>query len=309
MPDADAIIQSLQQDDREVPWPALEAAAAALVAAPSLMDSLSSAFREHLELENRIDVPRFTTLYVSAVLAMAAPRLAEPDRQTVCRWLVSQLARSDPHEFGDVELNALESALASIGPVVVPFIAETLSGLCEENIGWYPLILVAQSFIGQADPAALARIRDVAMNMLQQAADADPEADVTSAAGFLAAMRHEPARPLLEKLIAATQLKDYVIALKALSGESELRPGTEYKPLREWVEEEWRLERNWFDRPPDRHPLGGGGDDADDDYGPDAGYTPHSESSTIRRTEPKIGPNDPCPCGSGKKHKKCCGRR
>lgn len=25
------------------------------------------------------------------------------------------------------------------------------------------------------------------------------------------------------------------------------------------------------------------------------------------RTEPKVGRNDPCPCGSGKKHKKCCG--
>ena len=28
--------------------------------------------------------------------------------------------------------------------------------------------------------------------------------------------------------------------------------------------------------------------------------------STVRRTEPKIGRNDPCPCGSGKKFKKCC---
>ena len=25
------------------------------------------------------------------------------------------------------------------------------------------------------------------------------------------------------------------------------------------------------------------------------------------REEPKIGRNDPCPCGSGKKYKKCCG--
>jgi preprotein translocase subunit SecA len=25
-----------------------------------------------------------------------------------------------------------------------------------------------------------------------------------------------------------------------------------------------------------------------------------------RRDGPKVGPNDPCPCGSGKKHKKCC---
>ena len=30
---------------------------------------------------------------------------------------------------------------------------------------------------------------------------------------------------------------------------------------------------------------------------------------TVRRKAPKIGPNDPCPCGSGKKYKKCCGRR
>ena len=26
------------------------------------------------------------------------------------------------------------------------------------------------------------------------------------------------------------------------------------------------------------------------------------------REEPKIGRNDPCPCGSGKKYKKCCGK-
>jgi hypothetical protein len=28
---------------------------------------------------------------------------------------------------------------------------------------------------------------------------------------------------------------------------------------------------------------------------------------TYRRPEPRIGRNDPCPCGSGKKFKKCCG--
>ena len=27
---------------------------------------------------------------------------------------------------------------------------------------------------------------------------------------------------------------------------------------------------------------------------------------TVVRSEPKIGRNDPCPCGSGKKYKKCC---
>ena len=29
---------------------------------------------------------------------------------------------------------------------------------------------------------------------------------------------------------------------------------------------------------------------------------------TMRRETPKIGRNDPCPCGSGKKYKKCCGK-
>jgi uncharacterized protein len=31
-------------------------------------------------------------------------------------------------------------------------------------------------------------------------------------------------------------------------------------------------------------------------------------ATTFRRTQPKIGRNDPCPCGSGKKFKYCCGK-
>ncbi len=32
---------------------------------------------------------------------------------------------------------------------------------------------------------------------------------------------------------------------------------------------------------------------------------PHPDT-TVHRDSPKIGRNDPCPCGSGKKYKKCC---
>jgi len=32
------------------------------------------------------------------------------------------------------------------------------------------------------------------------------------------------------------------------------------------------------------------------------------EEKTIKRASPKIGRNEPCPCGSGKKYKKCCGK-
>lgn len=36
-------------------------------------------------------------------------------------------------------------------------------------------------------------------------------------------------------------------------------------------------------------------------------YLEQKKSGTIRK-EKKIGRNDPCPCGSGKKYKKCCGK-
>ena len=39
---------------------------------------------------------------------------------------------------------------------------------------------------------------------------------------------------------------------------------------------------------------GAGGDDSD-------------KKAPVRRDKNKVGRNDPCPCGSGKKYKKCCG--
>ena len=45
--------------------------------------------------------------------------------------------------------------------------------------------------------------------------------------------------------------------------------------------------------------------------GPNQGAAPAGEEAgkirTITRDQPKVGRNDPCPCGSGKKYKKCCG--
>ncbi|MGN0658253.1 MAG: preprotein translocase subunit SecA [Emergencia sp.] len=43
---------------------------------------------------------------------------------------------------------------------------------------------------------------------------------------------------------------------------------------------------------------------------PEEAQVPQREhkQETIRRDAPKVGRNDPCPCGSGKKYKNCCGR-
>ena len=38
-------------------------------------------------------------------------------------------------------------------------------------------------------------------------------------------------------------------------------------------------------------------------------YKEQKESTTYKREGAKIGRNDPCPCGSGKKYKQCCMRK
>lgn len=37
-------------------------------------------------------------------------------------------------------------------------------------------------------------------------------------------------------------------------------------------------------------------------------YLEQKNSGTVRREGAKVGRNDPCPCGSGKKYKHCCGK-
>ena len=43
------------------------------------------------------------------------------------------------------------------------------------------------------------------------------------------------------------------------------------------------------------------------DAGDGGDERPRSKQETVVRTQPKVGRNDPCPCGSGKKYKKCHG--
>jgi ABC-type Zn2+ transport system substrate-binding protein/surface adhesin len=62
----------------------------------------------------------------------------------------------------------------------------------------------------------------------------------------------------------------------------------------------------------------GCGHDHAHDHGHDHGHHHHGHSHShthtaanrapFVRTAPKVGRNDACPCGSGKKHKKCCGQ-
>jgi uncharacterized protein YecA (UPF0149 family) len=42
-------------------------------------------------------------------------------------------------------------------------------------------------------------------------------------------------------------------------------------------------------------------------HGPACAHDDGEKPETVRREGPRVGRNDPCPCGSGRKYKKCHG--
>ncbi len=81
----------------------------------------------------------------------------------------------------------------------------------------------------------------------------------------------------------------------------------EYQPIVDVV----KTLRTWAAFQPDRRRPPFTPDEAPRVAAPPLTETPLAEppmSHPIRHTEPHVGRNDPCPCGSGKKFKKCCAR-
>jgi preprotein translocase subunit SecA len=58
------------------------------------------------------------------------------------------------------------------------------------------------------------------------------------------------------------------------------------------------LQRRAMQRITESHAAAGDGDEG----------APKPRQETVVRQQPKVGRNDPCPCGSGKKYKKCHGQ-
>ncbi len=118
-----------------------------------------------------------------------------------------------------------------------------------------------------------------------------------------------------------TRWRDHLYALDALKEGINLRAYAQKDPLVEYKQESFRM----FDemlrdiardvsglifraipRPVERKPL------RTQEYKPPADEkSPPAQKGAVRQpvtVGKKVGRNDPCPCGSGKKYKKCCGR-
>ncbi len=147
-------------------------------------------------------------------------------------------------------------------------------------------------------------------------------------------LRYELTR--LEQVVLITALddewKDHMYEMDLLKSAIGLRGYAEKDPKVEYKREGMRMYNEMMDRLRERVTqtifrarLGGGvsstyrgietrhEDAANVGFSEDQveGLGPQGEAAkpqTFRREQPKVGRNDPCPCGSGKKYKKCCGR-
>lgn len=107
--------------------------------------------------------------------------------------------------------------------------------------------------------------------------------------------------------------RQYILSTPLDSDVAELRAGllTACKVMGErfpeydaWLAEEEELRQQREILPPDDDwPED---DEARDEWDDDDHYVPPPPPTTIMGAEPRAGRNDPCPCGSGKKYKKCC---
>jgi len=93
---------------------------------------------------------------------------------------------------------------------------------------------------------------------------------------------------------------------KVFDGEKTARLGTDKKPAVVRVQTEQRLNeiRTIFEEKGWKYIIGLEPDKPEDITDLEILLTPHKPMTA----ENKVGRNDPCPCGSGKKYKKCCGR-
>jgi hypothetical protein len=110
-------------------------------------------------------------------------------------------------------------------------------------------------------------------------------------------------RPVMVRLVALQKPGSLV---ENAFGLDEIDPGFDAGDMPEWL----RFDNPWQFYDPDeilsrqKRWLREAHEEEMDLYGPDDREPPR----THVREHPKVGRNDPCPCGSGKKYKKCCMR-
>ncbi len=319
---------SLAMDGKDVPWNDLHALANAAVFSDEVrLELLRRGTEEfdYVEGAGEREEPDLTILGVLAVIALGAERFSEPARQDFARQLLEWL-----NDAGDIDDDAMMEVIVQttgrLGPPILEPVMQAIESQGTRLQCWFHafhLLDVAE----QADPPTRASVIRFCRNMLRQLfTRPHTETDLAGPAGVLSDLGDKDSLPFLREILRRTDNPDIADVIEQLEGKAEPLPEDLVKswitPVEKWLPESWESWRDWWKTElPDLlqdwedAEENGIGDDFADEEGNDQDeeeVDPLTDedppTAPIRDSQPKIGRNDPCPCGSEKKYKKCCGR-
>lgn len=297
----------------EIPWGALSAFADAVVADASIVDKLLEAYDE--SLPKREVEERYVDLYVPAIFAMAAPRLPDDQRVRIGEALIERLVEAGRIQ-DELDEDSLVAACGSMGPVVLPAVLAAIERESDLTGAWFDLWRLTELVVQTEDVEIREKVAQACVSVLEKVDRGEIESDAgMGAAWTLGWLQRVEYADLLDRLgskcVSYLGGADYREAARTLrAGRLPLavhRPWE--KPVDEWLTPVWRDVKDWFSRPhlepeePSQVEFPGGEGES-----LEFSETLFEPPVPIVNVAPKVGRNEPCPCGSGKKYKKCCGR-
>ncbi|MEX0775562.1 MAG: SEC-C metal-binding domain-containing protein [Phycisphaeraceae bacterium] len=303
---------ALVSKEATVPWQKLETMADLVALAPESWTILAKAYVGSSNWDWD-EWDSYEALYIPAIFAMAAPKLDGPTRGEIIGFLFEQMREADQRD-DDAQMETIQSALLSMGPCVLPQALAFLSGLTDQDESlWFhahgvlDVAISVQGADGRDDVIAYCRRRvdQVASGQL------DPElgATVAQVLGGLRDIESKDRIQAAAKVAGPSQglfdftAKGYKAALAYLDGREQIF--LRERRVQEWLPEDVESLAHAY-RIRDAVEQSGCDDDLDGAVLPP--YEPPVYEAPVPyvRESPKVGRNDPCPCGSGRKYKKCC---
>jgi len=287
---------AIRRTDGPIPWSELREFASRLADDPSLLDSLRGEYERAYE---RSDQEVYADLYVAAIVAMAAPKVGEDVKRRFGRFLLEKLLQTSD-DWNHTRSEALTSACGAVGAAILPQVMDAIEDTPPETSKWMNLWsllrLAADAEDGRLRQKALRRSR----NVLQQVKDDElPISEAAGAAWVLADLNDTGSVPLMARLGDRAARRggegwDVLCAADSLGGmPHRYLPPTWKVPVYQWLPEVLIDARVAYRA-------------GDDEETPS---TLPAEMIPVQKKHPDVGRNDPCPCGSGMKYKKCCLRR
>ena len=307
--------QELWHKEGSIPWSALEAFAAAVPTDAEISDRLFEAYDKADELWT--EETCYVDLYVPAIFTMAAPNLSEERRLAIGGSLLKRLVKAGQDD-NDLGLESLTVACGSLGPAVLPAVLDAIEQEQDSTGAWFFLWSLTALAVQTDDAALRDRTVQLCARLLERIDRGEIEEDLgIDAAWTLALLKCTEYTELLERLSRQCTPfyggADYREAARHLRGQAEAEPARQMweEPIRKLLTSWWETARDWFatrTRPSSEDSELARALPARDaetlDESEPAFPTP---TTPIREYAPRIGRNDPCPCGSGKKYKRCCG--